>query len=142
VEPAEASGHEAGQVSTFLILGLSRVNIGRDDGTELSEPGVDMFQGRWNFANNSDGGVIGELGGSGWEVVVDPLQWATHDGTNPGIFNVTAAGASGSVALANGTGSPGDQIVFRPVPEPAAFGLVALALPLLLWVRRRRSCQY
>lgn len=112
-----------------------------DDSSELSEPAADMFRMRGNFANNTDGGVIGLLGGLDWEVVVDPLQWTSSLSGDPvlGTFNVSAVGPSGSVALNNGTGDPDFQIIFRPlrVPEPATFGLLALMLPLIAWRRRR-----
>lgn len=44
-------------------------------GSELDEPVNNSFEGRWIYTDNSDGGVIGEIGGNSWVITIDPISY-------------------------------------------------------------------
>lgn len=108
-----------------------------DESGELVEVGsTDVFQGRWVFGDNTDGGVIGEIGGMNWEVTFDPILYM-------GMTTANAYGSTGTQALALNTT---DDIVFRPyvtpvnsIPEPFTLALMGFGLLGVGFAGRRRK---
>lgn len=49
-----------------------------DDNRELKETDPDVFKGRWQWHNNTDGGIIGGLTGD-WAVLIDPKEYQGLD---------------------------------------------------------------
>lgn len=132
---AKAGG--AGTANWSMALtgngGTATVQVA-DDGAELSGSGS-AFTGGWGWsANYTDGGVIGALSGSSWELTITP--------TSQSISGIAAYSGSGSsISLSTGTGS-GNAIKITPIPEPweaascSALGLLGLA-GWRRWRRRR-----
>jgi hypothetical protein len=50
-----------------------------DDKRELKEISPDAFKGRWQWVNNTDGGIIGGLTGDIWGLVIDPVDYQNLD---------------------------------------------------------------
>jgi len=103
-------------------------------GPELAEVGAtNVFEGRWTYTDNTDGGVIGEIGGAVWTVAIDPLKY-----TNLSALKVFDASGSSINLNVNTT----QQIKFSPVPEASTlvlFGVGILGLAGYSWRRRKQA---
>ncbi len=109
-----------------------------DDNKELRQVGDNLFWGRWGYGKNTDGGVIGELGGFEWIITIDPLLYSNLKTLH--IFD-----ASGSfISLNLDTGEAGD-ITLRatiPNPEPGTLALLSIGILGFLgygWRRKRHQ---
>lgn len=105
---------------------------------ELHEAENDLFWGRWGYSNNTDGGVIGELGGFEWIITIDPLLYSN-------LETLRIYDASGSFIVLNlDTGEAGD-ITLRaaiPNPEPGTLALLSTGILGFLgygWRRKRHQ---
>lgn len=109
-----------------------------DDGNELRETTTnDTFAGRWQYGTNTEGGVIGALGGN-WIVDVNPLRYEI--GTNPQASLLLASGLNGFISL-----DPSKPFRFAQiprssqVPEPASAAVWSFfVLGSYVVIRRRR----
>jgi hypothetical protein len=100
-----------------------------DDPVELTEVGAtNLFQGRWATGDNTDGGVIGEIGGDAWTVDVDVVSFSNLDALR--VYDSSGS----SLNLALDTGASG-IITLVPVPEPSALLLCTgvAALSFAVW---------
>ncbi|MEW5802445.1 MAG: hypothetical protein AB1847_10140 [bacterium] len=116
----EGIGGAAGSAQWDITITGSTTNLSvrvTDDASELRENvTTHVFTGRWGWNNqNTDGGVIGEIGGSEWIITIDPIAYS--------LDNLKAYSASGSsYALNLNTDASGDIILkpaSSPVPVPA-----------------------
>ncbi|MCU7917434.1 MAG: PEP-CTERM sorting domain-containing protein [Candidatus Thiodiazotropha sp. (ex Epidulcina cf. delphinae)] len=92
----------------------------------MREIGTDFLDANWRYVNSlGDGGVIGEIGGNSWDIVIDPVLYTGFN------TSLAAYGATGtSLALDINTS---EAIVFRvsSVPEPGTLALLAISLVVL-----------
>jgi hypothetical protein len=105
-----------------------------DDANELQEVGDNVFQGRWSWGMNADGGIIGPLGGSNWAVTIDPVSYSKLD-------NLYVYDASGSYFALNLNTDTTGTIVLTPtsvpVPEPTTILLIGTGLVGFLGLRKK-----
>jgi hypothetical protein len=105
-----------------------------DDANELKEPSNGNFTGLWNFASNTDGGVIGGLDGAAWVLTIDPLYYDKIDTLE--VYDKSGS----SIALNLAVDATGDMM-FMAVPEPsAAFAVLGMsALGAVAALRRFKA---
>ncbi len=112
-----------------------------DDGSELTETSADFYRGRWKYNNkNTDGGVIGEIGGAAWTITIDPIKYQNVSALK--VFDY-----SGSFFSLNLNTDITGEIVLAaaaepiPSPEPTTLLLMGIGIAGLAGaeVRRRRK---
>jgi len=103
-----------------------------DDSGELVESLPDVFNGRWRFGNNTDGGVIGELSGL-WRADVTPLLYSIGQSQSLNVY-----GADGTVIPLDFD----EPFSLASVPEPSSIAISSvIGLGLAFgWYRRCRRC--
>jgi hypothetical protein len=105
-----------------------------DDKKELKEEDFDTFKGRWEWRNNSDGGIIDGLGLPFWIVAVDPKEYE-------GLDALKVFGAEGErIDLNLRTGDRGTMFFMLHVPEGGStVGLLSMGMVGIGLVSRRNK---
>lgn len=119
----------------ILVASLSDASvILSDDKPELTETNPNIFKGRWEWRNNTDGGILNGLELPIWAVLVDPKQYL-------GLDTLRAFSADGSrINLNLATGARGNMIFALHVPEGGStLALIAPAFAGLAWLSRRKT---
>jgi hypothetical protein len=98
-----------------------------DDSGELSESSSNHFDGDWIYGDNTDGGVIGELDGDTWDIVITPILWG--DITTWDIYT-----ADGSSINLNKDYTTYLTVIPPPAPVPTLMPIGIIALVGLLSV--------
>jgi len=89
-----------------------------DDKKELKEDGSDFFKGRWEWNNNTDGGIIQGLDLPFWAVIIDPKEYQGVDSLK--VFSADG----GRINMNLRTGERG--FMFFAVHVPDAGGTIYL----------------
>jgi hypothetical protein len=93
-----------------------------DDLRELRETSPDVFKGRWEWRNNTDGGIIAGLEQPFWAMLIDPKEYA-------GLETLRVFSADGSrINLNLNTGWRGTTIFTLHMPVPDGGSTLAMAL--------------
>lgn len=103
-----------------------------DDKKELKEISPDAFKGRWQWVNNTDGGILEGFTEGAWGLVIDPVDYQSLDALK--VFSDDGSRINMNLR----TGDRGFMFFIPHVPEAgSSLSLLAAGLGTLAFLRRK-----